>query len=257
MLDSKIPKFEVLGTRVHVTDIEEVLSVIDRWIDARTGLRFIIASGMNGIMEARRSEYLKKVSKAADLFVPDGISLVVIARLKGFKIRNRVSGPDLMYQACKMAARNGHKVFFYGDTDETLRSLTNVLYTKFPDLKIVGALSPPFRTLTQDEDIQDIAMINSSGADILWVGLGLPKQETWIYEHRNILTVPVAVGVGAAFKFLSGSSKRAPSWIGESGFEWLWRLVFEPKRVWRRVLIDGPQFVFWIILELLDSRRSK
>ena len=105
----------------------------------------------------------------------------------------------------------------------------------------------------EEEDAEEVAIINSSGADILWVGLGLPKQEQWMYEHRDRLKVPVAVGVGAAFKFLSGRMKRAPSWIGDNGFDWLWRLALEPMRVWRRVFIDGPHFVLCIVKEGLDS----
>ncbi len=215
-----------------------------------------MATGMHGVMEARRSPYFKEVIDSAGLFVPDGFSLVAVARLRGIKINKRVSGPDLMWEACKHAEEVGHSVFFYGDTDHTLQALSIKLKERLPGLKIAGMHSPPFRELTMEEDVEEVAMINASGADILWVGLGLPKQEQWIYEHQHRLQVPVAIGVGAAFKFLSGQVRRAPRWIGDNGLEWLWRLAFEPKRVWRRVFIDGPHFMLCVIKEGLDSIAS-
>ena len=253
MLTDQIPSLRILGVDVHLAQMGQVLDVIDDWIRTRDRCRYVVATGMHGVMEARRSPYFKKVIDSAGLFVPDGFSLVAVARLRGFKIRKRVSGPDLMWEACKHANEMGHSVFFYGDSPDTLQALSLRLKECFPNLKIAGAHSPPFRPLTEEEDAEEIAMINASGADILWVGLGLPKQEQWMYEHRDRLQVPVAVGVGAAFKFLSGQLKRAPSWIGDNGFEWLWRLAFEPKRVWRRVFIDGPHFVLCVAKEGLDS----
>lgn len=236
--------------------MDQVLAVIDEWVEKREGCRYIVATGMHGVMEARRSPYFKEVIDSAGLFVPDGFSLVAVARLRGFKIRKRISGADLMWQACRHAEEMGHSVFFYGDTEDTLQDLSVKLRERLPGIKIAGAHSPPFRTLTEEEDAAEVAMINASGADILWVGLGLPKQEQWMYEHQDRLNVPVAVGVGAAFKFLSGRVKRAPAWIGDNGFEWLWRLALEPKRVWRRVFIDGPHFVLCLVKEGLDSKGS-
>ena len=249
----QIPSLQVLGVKVHIAQMGQVLDVMDGWIQKRDQCRYVVATGMHGVMEARRSPYFKNVIDSAGLFVPDGFSLIAVARLRGIKIRKRVSGADLMLEACKHAEDMGHSMFFYGDTSDTLQALSSSLKVLFPDLIIAGAHSPPFRPLTEKEDASEVAMINASGADILWVGLGLPKQEQWMYEHRDRLNVPVAVGVGAAFKFLSGQVKRAPPWIGDNGFEWLWRLAFEPKRVWRRVFIDGPHFVICIAKEGLDS----
>lgn len=246
--------FSVLGLQVNLTTISEVIKNINMWIEERDQFRYIVATGMHGVVEAQRRPCFRTVIAQAALFVPDGFSLVFIARLRGLKIRNRVSGPDLMLEACKNAEIKGHKVFFYGDTEETLKELRFRLSHRFPNLKIVGIHSPPFRPLSEMEVEEELSIINSSEADILWVALGLPKQEQWLYERRDRLTVPVGIGVGAAFKFISGHSKRAPSWIGENGFEWLWRLVFEPRRVWKRILIDGPYFVFCIIKEALDSK---
>ena len=154
-----------------------------------------------------------------------------------------------------VSEKEGYGNFFYGDTEETLDLMVTKLKQEFPNLKIVGSHSPPFRLLSPTEEAHEIQIINDSGADIIWVGLGLPKQERWIYEHRDALKVPVAVGVGAAFKFHSGQVHRAPRWIREKGFEWLWRLIQEPKRVWKRALIDGPRFVGCVALELSGIKK--
>ena len=248
-----IRNFLALGVKVDLLRIDQVLDKLDHWIRKRSGMQFVVATGMHGIMEARRNRYFRKILDSAAMFVPDGYSLVLLARLKGYSIRDRVTGSDLLIQACQMAEQKGYGVYFYGDTEETLKALSFKLKQRLPDLKIVGTRSPPFRMLTPEEDSSDIQVINNSGADILWVGLGLPKQEQWIYDHRSVLNVPVAIGVGAAFKFVSGESRRAPQWIGNNGFEWLWRLIIDPRRVWRRVLIDGPMFVVCCIKEGIDS----
>lgn len=252
----KIPSFRVLGVRVHLLDMAQVLKSIGEWIDKRDRCRFIIATQMHGIMEARRNPEFKKILNSADLFLPDGFSLVWAARHRGQNLQTRVPGPDLFIEGCQLAEQRGYRVFFYGDTSETLEALTARVKEQFPKLKIAGSHSPPFRLLTEQEDAQEVMMINESGADIVWVGLGLPKQERWMYEHRNRLNAPVLVGVGAAFKFFSGRVRRAPTWVGSRGFEWLWRFCREPRRVWRRVLIDGPHFLICVALEKQDSRET-
>lgn len=253
---SNIPSFVVLGVRVHLVGMCQVLDRIGRWIETHDRCHYVVATQMHGIMEARRDPEFKTIINSADLFVPDGISLVWAARCRGVNLKDRVPGPDLFLEGCRLAAERGYGVFFYGDTVETLEALKLKLKDCFPTLNIVGAHSPPFRPLTQEEDAQIVMMINDSGADIVWVGLGLPKQERWMFEHQDKLNTPVLVGVGAAFKFVSGQMSRAPLWIGNHGFEWLWRFGREPRRVWRRVMIDGPHFLICVVLESLDSRKQ-
>ena len=251
----EMSSLSILGIRVHVAHMSQVLDLMETWIWEKGSCKYIVATGMHGIMEARRHPEFKHIIESAALLVPDGYSLMKIARFRGFKINKRVSGPDLMWEACKRAEAQGYRVFFYGDTPETLQALTIKLKESFPNLLIAGFYSPPFRPLTEEEDRTIVSIINSAQADMLWVGLGLPKQEQWMYDHIDRLNVPVAVGVGAAFKFLSGRVKRAPAWIGNNGFEWLWRLAVEPRRVWRRVFIDGPQFMICIARESLNLAR--
>jgi N-acetylglucosaminyldiphosphoundecaprenol N-acetyl-beta-D-mannosaminyltransferase len=207
------------------------------------------------VMEGKRDPQFKLILNSADLFVPDGISLILVARLKGVSLKRRVTGTDLMLEFLERSNEKGYKNFFYGDTDETLGALRAKLTERFPSLQISGTYSPPFHKLTPEEEEREIELINQSGADVLWVALGLPKQERWMYKHRDKLNVPVMVGVGAAFKFSAGTVRRAPSWVGNLGFEWGWRFAQEPKRVWRRVLIDGPRFGFHVVLELTGVRK--
>jgi len=156
---------------------------------------------------------------------------------------------------CEFASRTGHSSFFYGDTDEVLALLTQQLRRRFPALNIAGCCSPPFRPLTAEEDARVVSMINDARPDVLWVGLGLPKQEHWIFKHRSELNVPVIVAVGAAFKFVSGKVKTAPPWMREWGLEWIWRLAHEPRQLWRRVLVYGPRFASHALLELTGIRK--
>jgi len=250
-----IPSFNVLGVRVHVVRMAETLLRIKQWIDSGQGCHFVVATGMHGVIEAHKNPAFKEILNSADLFVPDGYSLIWTARRRGHSITHRVCGTDLMSEFIAISESEGYRNFFYGDTEETLDRMVTKLKEEFPKLKIVGAHSPPFRSLSSAEEAREIQIINDSGADIIWVGLGLPKQEYWIHRHRDVLKVPVAVGVGAAFKFHSGQVRRAPDWIGEKGFEWLWRLIQEPKRVWKRALVDGPRFVFCVALELIGIKK--
>ena len=207
-------------------------------------------------MKANKDPEFKTVVETADLFVPDGFSVLWLARRKGYPLKRRASGADLMWDFCELAQRKGYSSFFYGDTEDTLSALTARLKQAFPGLRIAGTHSPPFRELTHEEDEEVVRKINESKADVVWIGLGLPKQERWMYDHREKLDVPVAVGVGAAFKFISGRVRRAPTWAGDHGLEWLWRLAHEPRRVWRRVFVDGPHFAIRLAMERWSSRKQ-
>lgn len=254
---NQIPSIQILGNRVHMVQIPQVIEKISDWIEKeRQKYHWIVVTGMHGVMEGYRNKNFQEIINSSDLFVPDGISLIWIARLRSFSLKKRVSGNDLMLEFFKLANERGYKNYFYGDTEDTLQQLAKKLLMNFPNLKISGFYSPPFHSLTKREDEEIIQKINQAKPDVLWVGLGLPKQEIWIFEHRDELTVPVVIGVGAAFKFLSGKVKRPPNWIGDLGFEWLWRFFQEPKRVWRRVL-DIPFFIFLVLLELIRFKSKK
>jgi len=248
--------FSVLGSKVHIIENPGTVKVMDRWIQEEADrCHYIVNTGMHGIMEAHRDPSFKTVLRTADLFCPDGILLVLTARVRGHSINKSKIGPELMSDFLNSTKDRGYKHYFFGDTDATLEAVGSTLREKIPGIQIVGAYSPPFRLLTPEEDQAIVDEINRADPDILWVGLGSPKQEQWMYDHRDRLNATIMVGVGAAFKFISGSVKRASPLVSNSGFEWLWRFAKEPKRIWRRVLVDAPQFVFFEILEISGLKK--
>jgi len=250
------PSIQVLGTTVHMVEIPEVLALMEHWIKNEPGTcHHVVNSGMHGVMAAHRDTRLREVFKTVDLFALDGILMILLARFRGFKIRKKNTGPDILWDFARSASENGYTSYFYGDEESVLQRLEAQLISEFPNFKVVGHRSPPFRQLTPEEEAADIAAINQAAPDVLWVGLGMPKQEQWIFKHRAQLKVTVAMGSGAAFKFVSGDASRGPAWLRNLGFEWLYRLVGEPKRIWRRVLIDAPQFIGLVAMELTGIRK--
>jgi N-acetylglucosaminyldiphosphoundecaprenol N-acetyl-beta-D-mannosaminyltransferase len=253
---SSYQNISILGSKVNILSIKEVVALIDRWVgDNNTKCRQIVVTGFHGIWEAHKNPELKKILNSADLWVPDGIAPVWCARFKGFSDIKRTPGAEIMKAFFEEANNKRLSSFFYGDTEETLNALIEKVNKEYPGHKVVGAFSPPFRSLTQEEDKQVVKMINDSMPDVLWVALGTPKQDWWIFEHKKNLKVPIAIGVGAAFRFLSGHVRRAPECVGNYGLEWVWRLLQEPKKLIRRNLIDVPQFVTLAFLELIGLRK--
>lgn len=244
----------MLGAPIDVIDIDQVLSLMETWISDRDRTRWIAVTGSHGALEAHKRSDFRAVLQTADLSVPDGRWAARIAARKMSCPTQQVRGADLMTGFFELSRQKGFSSYFYGDTDETLALATEKLTAKHPGLKIVGSFSPPFREVAEAEDEQIIQMINQANPDVLWVALGLPKQERWIVSHRDRLNVPVIVAVGAAIKFHSGTVKPAPRWASRVGLEWFWRLLHEPRRVWKRALIYGPQFT---ALSLLELRRHK
>jgi len=212
------------------------------------GQEYICVCPVSTIVECNRDETVRKIINSAYLVTPDGMPLVWTGKMKGFRNISRVYGPDLMVRFLGLAEKKGYSNFFYGSKNSVLDKLDVNLRKKFPNLKIAGKYSPPFRPLTPEEDKEIIDMINRSSPDIVWVAIGNPKQEIWMAEHLGKIGASAMVGVGAAFDFLSGTKPQAPQWIRNSGFEWLFRLVTEPKRLWKRYLIGNPIFL-WLFLK--------
>jgi N-acetylglucosaminyldiphosphoundecaprenol N-acetyl-beta-D-mannosaminyltransferase len=190
---------------------------------------------------------------AADLVTPDGMPLVWGLRLLGHRCASRVYGPDLMPLALEMAASNGFRVGLYGGSPDALNRLRRVASNRFPNLEVSYAYSPPFRPLTADEDERIVDEINGSGATILFIGLSTPKQEYWMAEHKGRIPA-VMIGVGAAFDFLAGAKRQAPRWMMRIGMEWFFRLLTEPRRLWKRYLKHNPRFVVLFALQLLGLK---
>jgi N-acetylglucosaminyldiphosphoundecaprenol N-acetyl-beta-D-mannosaminyltransferase len=188
--------------------------------------------------------------------VPDGQPLVWALNALGHRLSDRVYGPELMERACARAARNGQRFYLYGGRSQgALVELARNLRLRHPGLRIVGGHAPPFRPQTPAEEADVAADIARSGADVVWVGLGVPKQEKWMARMRESLDAPVLVGVGAAFDFHAGLVPQAPAWMQRVGLEWLFRLAQEPRRLWRRYLRYNPRFVAGFARQWLRSRR--
>jgi N-acetylglucosaminyldiphosphoundecaprenol N-acetyl-beta-D-mannosaminyltransferase len=247
---------DILGSHVHVLSQDEAVSAIEHFLVNSGGIcRHVVVTGFHGLWEAYKDPDLRRILNSAELWVADGIAPVCIARLKGIRNMRRIPGAELMEVYFERAHHHGYRSFFYGDTEDTLTRLVAHLKCRYPGHSVCGAYSPPFRPLTPEEDDRVVRMINDAKPDVVWVGLGMPKQDRWIFEHKDRLDAPVVIGVGAAFRFHAGIIRRVPKAIGDMGLEWAWRLAMEPRKLWRRDMIDGPQFLFHVALELLGLKR--
>ena len=233
----------VLGVPLALIDYERTLD----WIDAAVERRqrgYVCVAAVHTVVACQDDPELRAAVLGADLTVPDGMPLVWALRLLGQPLESRVYGPDLMDLACARAARTGQRFYLYGGRNPgALAQLARELRLRHPGLQIVGGHAPPFRPLTAAEEAEVAAEINASRADVVWVGIGVPKQEKWMARMRERLDAPVLLGVGAAFDFHAGLIPQAPGWLQRHGMEWAFRLAQEPRRLWRRYLAYNPRFV--------------
>lgn len=240
-------RVDVLGVGISIVDIERATAVVEGWIQDRER-QYVCVTPVAGVMESQRDETLRKIHNESGLTVPDGMPMVWAGRYAGASSIGRVYGPEFMRVLCERASQKGWRCFFYGGGVATAPLLERTMCTRFPGLQSAGTFTPPFRELTPQEDAEVIAAIDASGANIVWVGLSTPKQERWMAAHIDRLTTPcVMLGVGAAFDVNSGLRREAPRWVGRVGLHWLFRLIQEPRRLWRRYLFDNPVFVAAIL----------
>ena len=246
----------LLDIPIDVVDYGDVIERVSVWTDFKQRpAAYITQANAHSLVTAQKDSVYKEVLLKADISVPDGMPLVWLLRLKGNTLKGRIYGPDLMLMMCEEAAKKGWRCFMYGGKPGVAEQLKGVLEKQFPGLKIAGTYSPPFRTMTQEEDEVVCRMINSSKVDILWVALGSPKQDIWMYEHRDKVDVSVMHGVGAAFDFLGGQVKQAPRWMMNAGLEWFFRLMMEPRRLWKRYTINNVLFLYYLLMETIGFRR--
>jgi N-acetylglucosaminyldiphosphoundecaprenol N-acetyl-beta-D-mannosaminyltransferase len=250
---SGIAAFRVLGVRVHAVQMNQAIATIERRILERGPGSFVTVTGMHGISEAKRNPKFRAVLNQAALTVPDGMPLVWLARLHNFPLKRRVCGAELMESFCRDTGQK-YRHFFYGGNEGVAQDLATKLAEQF-GIVVAGTYTPPFRPLTAGEERDVIARIVDSRPDVLWIGLSTPKQEQWMFDYRAKLNVPVLIGAGAAFDMNSGRLKRAPIWMQEHGLEWLFRLLSEPQRLWKRYLVMIPEAAWSVSLELLKLRK--
>jgi N-acetylglucosaminyldiphosphoundecaprenol N-acetyl-beta-D-mannosaminyltransferase len=239
-------RVDVLGVGVSVTSIEHSLREITGWME-RGERHYVCVAGVHGVMESQRDPELLRIHNHSGLTVPDGMPIVWAGRYAGAGEMDLVRGTDFTLALCERAAQRGWSSFFYGGAPGTPELLAKRLRERFPGLEIAGTFSPPFRPLSEREDAEAVELINSSAADLVWVGLSTPKQERWMWTHRARLRAPALIGVGAAFDVHAGLKREAPRWMRPLGLEWLYRLAREPRRLWRRYLRYNPLFVASIV----------
>jgi len=241
----------VIGTSITQTSYSDAVDVVSSWALGFES-RYICVANVHMLMEAFDSVSFRQVIDAADLVTPDGMPLVWMMRLKGCRGQERVYGPTLMLHVLEAAAREGIAVGFYGGRPEVLEMLIERMQTRYASLNVAFSFSPPYREMNPEEDAEIVERINRSGARILFVGLGCPKQEVWMAEHRGKVNA-VMLGVGAAFDFHAGVKPQAPGMMQNMGLEWLFRLLTEPRRLWKRYLYHNPRFLFLAIADLLGT----
>jgi N-acetylglucosaminyldiphosphoundecaprenol N-acetyl-beta-D-mannosaminyltransferase len=252
-MNCKSQRVDILGVAVSAINMGDAIAVIEQWIDQRTP-HYVCVRDVHGVMASRKDSRLRDIHNQAGLVTPDGMPLVWLARRLGAARTRRVCGSDLMHAMTALSAIRGYRQFFYGGGEGVANKLKSALIRRHPKLQVVGTMCPPFRMLTPQEDEAAVAAINAASPDIVWVGLSTPKQEYWMAEHRSRIKAPVLIGVGAAFDFLSGSTKRAPLWMQRSGLEWLFRLLTEPRRLWRRYATIVPAFIFLSMRQLITAK---
>ncbi len=240
-------RVDVLGVGISVTTPDDALQQIDSWI--KEGHReYVCVTPVSGVMTAQRDPAVLEALNGAGMTVPDGMPIVWSGRYAGASEIERVYGPDLMESVCAEARTRGWKSFLYGGREGVAGALRSQLEQRFPGIEIVGTYSPPFRPLTPAEKEAVAASIANSGAQLVWVGLSTPKQDLWMAEMVERVAKPIVmIGVGAAFDVHAGLKNRPPAWLGPLGLFWLYRLVQEPRRLWRRYIVDLPQFLVRIV----------
>ena len=250
------PRANVLGVPISALTMQQALQTIHAWIVDRDP-NFVCTLDVHALMESRSAPDVQQIYRQAGMVAADGMPLVWLLRRMGHSGAERVCGPDLMPALFRASEQHGYRHFLYGSTEATLARLRAELHRQYPKATVVGSYSPPFRRLTPEEWRRADKVVNSAAPDIVWVGLGAPKQERWMAERRSSLNAPVLIGVGAAFDMIAGNVKRAPLMLRQTGFEWAYRLSQEPKRLARRYLHSNSKFLMLLILEHLRSRAEQ
>lgn len=244
----------ILGVGVHEVCLHRATRLItEAASQGRKG--YVSVTGVHGIMEALRHPEFKSILNQSFLVVPDGMPAVWVGRLQGFQKISRVYGPDLMLKVCEQSVALGQRHFLYGGKEGVAEELAAFLEKSYPGIRIAGTYTPPFRSLTHAEEEELAKLVVDSAPDIFWVGLSTPKQERFMARYLSKLQTKVMIGVGAAFDIHTGRTKDAPGWVKTAGLQWCHRLLQEPRRLWKRYLVNNPAFLFWITVQFVGLRR--
>jgi len=246
-------RVSILGVGISAINMGQALAAFEDWI-GRKEQHYVCVTPAHSVMDGYRDAGLRSIFNHSGLTTPDGMAIVWLLQLHGFRHVGRVYGPDLMHEVCRLSVDKGWRHYLYGGEPGVAECLKSLLETRYDGIRVVGAYSPPFRALSEEEDREVVASIDAAQADIIWVGIGSPKQERWMYEHMGKTGASVLVGVGAAFDFLTARKPQAPRWMQRAGLEWLFRLWSEPGRLWPRYS-QYPLFVLLAIAQLVGLRR--
>jgi N-acetylglucosaminyldiphosphoundecaprenol N-acetyl-beta-D-mannosaminyltransferase len=251
-ISKAVARVPILGVNVSAITMDDALQAVAGWVSARAP-HYVCVTPAHSVMECHDHPDLRAIYNASGLTTPDGMAIVWLLKWKGQKNVSRVYGPDLLLALCEYGVSRGYRHYFYGGAPGVAERLAGLLAKRFPGLCVAGIESPPFRPATDQEDLETIERIRSAQADVVWVGIGSPRQERWMADHLEKLAVPALIGVGAAFDFLSGTKKQAPRWIQRSGLEWFYRFLQEPRRLFRRYILGYPRFVWLVVKEALTQ----
>lgn len=245
----------IVGFPVTVLSRDECIKQICTWIGSGQKGRYLVCANPHSLELARSDLAFKKAICQADLATPDGIGVIIGSRIQGGCIRDRVTGSDIFWGLShKLNRKSGSRYFFLGSTEETLALIRDKMHIKFPNIELAGTFSPLFTPeFTPKENREMVEAVNNAQPQVLWVGMTAPKQEKWIYQHKNQLNVPFIGAVGAAFDFFAGTVNRSPQWFLDHGYEWLPRLFREPKRLWYRNFISFPKFIMRNVITRLSD----
>jgi len=245
----------VLGVKVSAINLQSAVKLADDRIRSARGHDYICLTGVHGVMEANADVELRQILNRAFINAPDGMPMVWVGRHQGFLNMDRVFGPDFMLALCRLSVERGYRNFFYGGRPGVVDQLRANLERQFPGLQVVGTFTPPFRSLTLDEENNLVAQVRESRPHIIWVGLSTPNQERFMAQYVDRLQVSLMVGVGAAFDYHTGRIRDCSPWVKRAGLQWLHRLLQEPGRLWRRYLRNNPAFLWHIAGQLTGLKR--
>ena len=243
------PFVNILGVRLHPMRFTAAVDLMEQWIAERLP-RILCFPGSDMLAACQRNDRQRTALNNADVTLTDGMMLARLCRLFGAAHAERVYGPDVMLELCRRSPERGYRHFFYGGAPGVAETLAARLQAQFPGLRIVGTCSPPYRPLSESEIAEDMRLINDSQADVVWIGLGTPKQEIWMTDNRSRLHAPLLLGVGAAFDFHAGNLRQAPRWVRAAGFEWFFRLCTQPRRLFKRYIVQLAQFLGLLTLQI-------
>lgn len=243
----QIPVCQIMGVNIAAINMEWLINFTKKHIKQLSGNYICVSNVHTTIMSFDDSDYCA-IQNGGILAIPDGGPLSSVGRKRGFSRMKRTTGPDYLMEILKISSEEGYRHYFYGSTDETLEKVKKYLEKNFPGVKVAGMYSPPFRTLSEEENEEIIRKINECNPDFVWVGLGAPKQEIWMAEHKGKVK-GLMIGVGAAFDYLAGNILRAPRWMRESNLEWAYRLLQEPRRLFKRYLYSNAKFLWHVAIK--------